>query len=409
MSARARDLGWLMGVVAVAAGLATLITWIVLTPPADHLLELASIITATGVAGVLANVLLARWTRPLPFAAKALVATVVALLVLAANVLVASWRMFISTHDLELLAILVGYAFAVTLGPALLLGRSVNRRLRTIEAVAERLGSGDLSARVPAAVERDELARVGAAVNALATRLEEEERGRLQVEDARRYLFVAVSHDLRTPLAAIQAMVEALQDGVVSDDATRSRYLGNISGELRRLALLIDDLFELTRLESGELRLDLETVGLGQIIEEAVDALRPQAERAGVRLEWQGAADERVLADPARLTRALYNLVQNAIRHTPADGAITVRAVCVGQGVEVAVADTGEGIDPDDLPRLFDRFYRGERSRARGSGGAGLGLAIVKSIVEAHSGQVWAENAQGGGAVFRFVLPAAPA
>jgi signal transduction histidine kinase len=396
-------------VVAAAAGLAILFTRITLHAPGEHLLELAAILLATGVAGVLGSIAIARWTRRLPFSAKAVIASALALLVLSTNVLVASWRMFISSHDLDLLLILVGYALVVTLGPAMVIGRALNRRLLAIEAVTGRLGEGDLTARVETGDAHDELSRVATAVNTLAARLELAEEERRQLEDARRYLFVAVSHDLRTPLAAIQAMVEALQDDVVSDAETRARYLGNISGEIRRLSLLIGDLFELTRLESGELRLDLEEVRLDRLIEEAVDSLRPQAERAGVRLEWDGEVRERILADPARLTRALYNLVQNAIRHTPPDGTITVRAASLADGVQVAVADTGEGIDPADLPLLFDRFYRGERSRAREYGGAGLGLAIVRSIVEAHRGRVWAENGQRGGAVFTLVLPAAPA
>ncbi len=367
---------------------------------------LGGVLLATGLAGVAAATAADASSRSWRLGTRVTVVTGVAMVIVVLNVLVASWLMFLSGHDLSLLVILLLYALAVTAGPALLMGAGLGRRLGTIEEAAARFGAGDLSARMAGAGEQDELGRVEAAFNEMADRLEDSDRKRREVEDARRELFVAVSHDLRTPLASIRAMVEALSDGVVADDSTRARYLESISNQVRRLSLLIDDVFELAKLDSGELRLQMERVRLEQVVQETVDALRPQADQAGVRLTFEGPPQgPPILADPERLTRVLYNLVQNALRHTPADGAVTLTTSVAGPRVRVAVCDTGEGIDAEDLPHVFERFYRGERSRSRETGGSGLGLAIARGIVEAHGGRIWAESPPQSGAVVTFELP----
>ncbi|HXF30730.1 MAG TPA: HAMP domain-containing sensor histidine kinase [Solirubrobacterales bacterium] len=248
------------------------------------------------------------------------------------------------------------------------------------------------------------LVAVGAAALAagLAVRQTMEERMRRQVEDARRGLVAAASHDLRTPLASLRLLVEAIDDGVAGED--RDRYLAEIRTHVAVLSDLIDDLFELSRIEAGDISWTMRQVELGDLIGDTVAAFRTSAEERGVHLAAELPAEKVVAeADAEKVQRVLFNLIQNAIRHTPADGSVTVRASGGPGGVEVEVADSGEGIPAAEGERVFDAFYRGERSRSED--GAGLGLAISRAIVEAHGGRIWLEDAHPGTRV-RFTLPA---
>jgi signal transduction histidine kinase len=241
-----------------------------------------------------------------------------------------------------------------------------------------------------------------AAATGLAVRQSMEERMRRQVEDARRGLVAAASHDLRTPLASLRLLVEAVDDGVAGED--RDRYLGEIRTHVAVLSDLIDDLFELSRIEAGDISWTMRRVELGDLIGDTVAAFRTSAEERGVRLSADLPAGEVVAeADAEKVQRVLYNLIQNAIRHTPADGSVTVRAKGGPSGVEVEVADSGEGIPAAQSERVFEAFYRGDS--ARDGDGAGLGLAISRAIVEAHGGRIWLEDGAPG-TVVRFTLPA---
>ena len=239
---------------------------------------------------------------------------------------------------------------------------------------------------------------------ALAVRLAMEERAAREVEEARRALVAAASHDLRTPLASLRLLVDAIEDGVATGE-TRDRYLAEIRTHVAVLSDLIDDLFELSRIEAGDISWSMRQVELGELIGDAVAAMRAPAEERGVHLAAElpapGVAAE---ADAEKVQRVLFNLIQNAIRHTPADGSVTVRARPNGGEVEVEVTDDGEGIPTGAGERVFEAFYRGDASR--GEDGAGLGLAISRAIVEAHGGRIWLEDAMPGTRV-RFTLPAA--
>ncbi|MGD9737135.1 MAG: sensor histidine kinase [Solirubrobacterales bacterium] len=249
------------------------------------------------------------------------------------------------------------------------------------------------------------VAVAGAVVaTALVVRLAMQERSQREIEEARRGLVAAASHDLRTPLASLRLLVDAIEDGVATGE-DRDRYLAEIRTHVAVLSDLIDDLFELSRIEAGDISWSLRQVELGELIGETVAAMRVPAEERGVRLAAElpspGVAAE---ADAEKVQRVLFNLIQNAIRHTPADGSVTVRARPHGGEVEVEVADDGEGIPPGAGERVFDAFYRGDASR--GEGGAGLGLAISRAIIEAHGGRIWLEDGMPGTTV-RFTLPAA--
>jgi len=240
------------------------------------------------------------------------------------------------------------------------------------------------------------LAVTGGALAAwLATRLVAEERSRRDVEAARRRLVASVSHDLRTPLASLRLLVESIDDGVVTGE-TRDRYLGEIRTHVAALSGLIDDLFELSRIEAGDISWTMSQVELRELVGDTVAAMRAPAAARGVALAAELPAGDLVArANAEKLQRVLFNLIQNAIRHTPADGSVTVRARTAAGGVEVEVADDGAGISPADGKRVFDAFYRGEEG-AGDEDGAGLGLAISRAIVEAHGGRIWLEPARPG-------------
>ena len=328
------------------------------------------------------------------------------LLVAFANVAFTARLMFISSHDLVLLGLLLAFAMVPGTAVATLLCASIERSLDTLSAGAERMAGGDLAARVPAG-GIDELRALAASFNTMAARLETAAAQHAEVEMARRDLIAAVSHDLRTPLASLRVLVEALTDGVVSDPEGVRHYLGLMAGEVGRLNGLFDDLFELARLESGALKLDLAPSPVQDLISETLERMAGQAGQKRLQLGGEVVGEPPpVLVDGQQVTRVLLNLVQNAIRHTPADGSVTIRARPEGTAVRVEVEDDGEGIGAEGLPHVFDRFYRGDPARSREAGG-GLGLAIALGIVEAHGGCISVESSPGRGSCFSFTLPAA--
>jgi signal transduction histidine kinase len=322
-----------------------------------------------------------------------------------ANIYLTSRLMFLSEHDFFLLGLLLIFAALLSVSFGFSLAAGITESLNLLKQGTQRLAEGDLSVRVSVPYQ-DELAEVAEAFNIMAARLEAAFNRQRELEQARRDLIAAVSHDLRTPLASVRAMVEALSDKVVTDAETVSRYHQTIQGQITSLSLLIDDLFELSKLDSGRLSLKLEEAQINDLISDTLESMRAQAESKSVRLQGQVEPDlPPVHMESAKIQRVLYNLVQNAIRHTPADGAISINACKVDNVVQVDVTDTGEGIAEEDLAYIFDEFYRGEKSRNRSTGGAGLGLAIARGIVEAHGGRIWVESQPGAGAIFRFVLP----
>ena len=379
---------------------------ILLGAPTSDVQLLAAFLAISGLASLILGLGLIRLAPALGLVglrARMVLAHLIVLLIVFLNIAVTAGLMFISGHDLGLLffSSIVALAFAGAIAGQVL------SAVRELAAAARRVAGGQLGTRVNA-TGTDELAELGRAFNTMAARLDEADAARREMEEARRQLIAAISHDLRTPLATIRAMVEAINDGVVSDRETIERYMRSIHGEVDRLSSLIDDLFELSRLDAGALQLRLEPGSLRDLLSDTLEALQPRATSKGLRLSGQVDSDlPPVVMDAARIQRVLYNLVENAIRHSPPAGVIFLEAQEEPESVRVDVVDSGEGIPPADLPRIFDRFYRGEKSRVRGQGGAGLGLAIARGLVEAHGGKIWAQNLPGRGARFSFVLPKA--
>lgn len=323
-------------------------------------------------------------------------------------VLAGARAMFISEHDLSVLLTMLLFAALLSVGFSLYGASPMARRIAQIREGTEQLANGEPETQLP--VEgHDELSGLSADFNRMAAALKEAAAREREMEEARRDLIAAVSHDLRTPLASARALIEAVADGVAADPETKERYLSSARNELMNLGGLVDDLFDLAQIDAGVLRLELEEASLHDLISDTLSSFRPQAERRGVYLVGEVAGDvDPVLMNPSKLQRVLYNLVSNALRHTPADGTVALRAEPDGEVVRVEVADTGEGIAPGDLPRIFERSFKGEKSRTRqredAAPSVGLGLAIARGLIEAHGGKISVESRHGHGSRFRFTL-----
>lgn len=304
----------------------------------------------------------------------------------------------------DVVAVLVALTLSgvVAGGFAFMAAHELRHDLVLIELAAARIAAGDLASRVPMRGSSD-LSGIGTAFNEMADALGRAEREKEALERGRRELIAAVSHDLRTPITALGALTEALTARLVQDPEEVGRYLTTMSRQIRSLTALIDDMFEIARLQDGRLVLALQAVDIAEIIRETVDAVAAEATGRGLELSCDLAAGLRpAQIDPARVQRVLFNLLGNAMEHTTAGGSVTVLAHQRGDRVELEVADTGAGIPADDLPRIFDRLFSRDPSRGRGTG---LGLAISKAIVEAHGGTISARSRVGEGTQVVFWLP----
>jgi signal transduction histidine kinase len=336
--------------------------------------------------------------------------TVVAAVTVAATlagVAVISMEMLLSREDLDVVLTAVVIAGIAGFAVALVLGRRMSASSRLLLAAVQEAGKGD-GYRPPQAVLPAELAALSAELQTAHGQLAAARDRERTLEASRRELVAWVSHDLRAPLAGLRAMAEALEDGVVTDEQTISRYHAQIRAEAGRLTLMVDDLFELSRIHAGALRLSRQVVGLGDLIGETLTSTEPLAQAKGVRLHGPPVSGLPVCVDTTEVGRALRNLVVNAIRHTPSDGAVEVLADQQSGMAIVSVSDSCGGIPAEHLPRVFDVAFRGDTARTQAPDeGAGLGLSIARGIIEAHAGQIAVRNA-GSGCEFVIRLPLAP-
>ncbi|GJQ34761.1 MAG: hypothetical protein JETCAE01_07710 [Anaerolineaceae bacterium] len=321
------------------------------------------------------------------------------------NVWFSAQMMFASQHDLLLAIVLLVFAGGMAMALGYFLSSTITDRVNQLKGAAEKLAEGDLKTRVPVH-GRDEVAMLAKTFNQMAEQLEVADAKQREMEKMRSELLAWVGHDLQTPLASIRAILEALEDGVVEDPETIKRYLNTAQRDVRSLSALIDDLFQMAQLNAGGFQLERANSSLADLISDTLESFAELAARQNIRLAGSVEPDiDPVNMDTRRIGRVLNNLIGNAIRHTPADGEIKVTARRTNRGVEVSVADSGEGIRPEDLPHIFDGFYRGEKSRSRSTGGAGLGLAISRGIVQAHGGDIHVESQAGQGSRFTFHIP----
>lgn len=352
----------------------------------------------TVVAAVLAGPLLARASFRQRLVAVALVAAVASL----ANLGVLAALMFVDPHDAALMGSLLVYSLGAGVAAALVASRAQSSAVDRLARAAARLAGGDLDARIGplgAGPELDALART---LDEMAERVQRSMAAQRAADRTRRDLITAVSHDLRTPLAGLRALAEAIEDGVVDDPPTLRRYMADLRAQVATLSELVDDLFELVQVEEGALLREPSRSRLEDVIASAVDACRAQAAAKGLVVERRLDGAGTAVCSP-RVGRVLQNLLQNAIRHTPTDGTVRIEARRRDDSVEVVVSDTGEGIPAEALDRVFDPFWRGDPSRS--VPGSGLGLALAKRIVEALGGNIRVESSKTAGSRFAVVLP----
>ncbi len=311
-------------------------------------------------------------TLRLQLAGLALIAVTLPL----AAVSISGLVMFHSGHDLTLLLVAAASSSAAVSG-ALLIARSTTKNIERLQAASRSFASGELGSRAPVGGPA-ELAELAVSFNDMAANLE-------RLFDARRQLVAWASHDLRTPLASLQAMLEAIEDGLVEPD----RYLPLLRAQVSALSMLVDDLFELARIDAGNLTLELADVRLDPLIESSIRVVEPEARLRKVRLHAHLDDSPSVRCAPEKVERVLYNLLTNALRHTPSDGSVAIRVESLEREVQVTVEDTGSGFD------------------AAATSNSGLGLSIARGLVQLQDGRLWQENRRGGGARVSFTLPTA--
>ncbi len=306
-------------------------------------------------------------------------------------VLLSGWVMFHMGADVKILTVAAASAAAAVIA-GLALARAIARPLRSLRDASRSIAAGDLGARATVG-GTGELAAVAKAFNTMAESLE-------QLFDARRELISWASHDLRTPLASLRAMIEAAEDGLVDAD----EYLPVLHEQADKLGRLVDDLFELVQLDAGALTLRRETARVAEIVGSSLRTVAPEAGARSVTLASHVDPLTTAVVAPDKIERVLTNVVTNAVRHAATPGRVSVHVEELPSSVVIHVDDDGEGLADDALARMFERFWRSDR--ARSGSGAGLGLAVARGVVEAHGGVIWAENRAHGGARVSFTLPA---
>ena len=323
------------------------------------------------------------------------------------NVWFSAQLMFASQHDLLLAIVLLVFAGGIAMILGYFLSSTVTTRINLLKEAAQKLAQGDLQTRVPVS-GRDEVSALATTFNQMAQQLQTADEKQHELENLRNDLIAWVGHDLQTPLASMRAILEALSDGVVEEPEMVRRYLLTAQRDVMSLSALIDDLFQMSQLDTGGFPLDRMEASLSDLVSDTLESFSHLALQREIKLEGQVASNvDPIFMDTQAVGRVFNNLISNALQHTPSGGEIKVQARRTGSGVEVTVSDTGEGIRPQDIPHIFERFYRGDaaRSRNRGTGGAGLGLAIARGIVRAHGGDIQVESQLGQGTRFTFIIP----
>jgi len=407
---RSRIAGFVLGILLILL-ITVILIELVMSPPLDDLMYLALYLSLTSLGSGIFGFVSQRlgWWRRLPRISYALIiGYILAGGLTLFNVWVTARLMFINQHDLALASLLLFFAGGISVAFGYFISNTISGALENLAEGAQKLSQGDFSTRVTFQGQ-DEIAQLSVAFNKMAEKLEQAAKNERAFEEARRNLVAWASHDLRTPLTSLRVMVDALADGVVDDPETVSRYLGQSQNEINRMSKLLDDLFELAQLDAGYQELDFEWITLSDLISDTLESFAARADTQSVTLE--GHVDplvDLVWAAPEKLSRILDNLVSNALRFTSEGDTIRLSAEAEKNATVVTVSDSGNGIDPKDLPHIFDRFYRGEKSRTRNqneSGGVGLGLAIARGLVEAHGGDIKVKSTLNVGTTFSFTIP----
>ncbi len=406
-SKSSQPLRFVIGVIFVIL-LTLLIFNLIMSSPAADLRQMGLFLSITAIISIAVGYLFYRigwFTRSPSIRWVLLGGSALSSLLTFLNVYLTAKLMFASPHDLLLATILLIFAGGIAMALGYFLSSTLTNRIRTLEKAAHRISAGELDVRVDVQ-GRDEIALLSQTFNQMSVQLQTAANQKQELERLRSDLIAWVSHDLQTPLTSVRAIVEALADGVAEDPQDQQRYLRTAQRDIQSLSVLIDDLFQMAQLDAGGIPLDREWGSITDLISDTLESFRQLALQHQVDLQGQADADcDPVDMDIQRVGRVLNNLVSNAIRHTPPGGKVSVHATRQADSVLVTVQDSGEGIATEDLPFIFERFYRGEKSRSRDTGGAGLGLAIARGIVEAHGGSIRVESKLHDGTTISFRLP----
>lgn len=391
-------------IVAISLGIFTLL----MSPPSNELALMAFFLGITAFVSAIAGYMAYRfgWVNMSPTLRWTLLGGyALASILTFFNVWFSAQLMFTSQHDLLLAIVLLLFAGGIAMILGYFLSSTVTERILSLQRAAEKLAQGDLQTRV-LINGRDELSALATTFNQMAEQLQAADQKQREIETLRRDLVAWASHDLQTPLASMRAILEALSDGVVDEPDMVKRYLQTAQRDVMSLSALMDDLFQMSQLDAGGFPLNRDESSLSDLISDTLESFSELAYRESIKLDGRVEPDvDPVLMDTQAIGRVLNNLISNALRHTSTGGEIQVQAQRTARGVEVNVRDTGEGIPKADLAHIFERFYRGEKSRNRNKGGAGLGLAIAQGIVHAHGGDIRVESQTGKGTQFTFYIP----
>lgn len=394
--------------IAVVFLLSLIIFYFVMHPPMDEIGLMALFLSVTGAISILAGFLAYRfgWIERSPTILWTILGGyVLSSMLTFINVWLTARLMFTDQHDFLLATVLLLFASGIAITFGYFFAGTFTRRIKALEHAARHYAEANFTYRVEV-TGSDELAKLANSINEMAGELSRSEEKKQELEKLRRDLVAWTSHDLQTPLASVQAIIEALADGVVDEPEMQARYLRTAQRDIRSLSVLIDDLFQLAQIDAGGLHLEKEISSISDLVSDTLETFRELAEKNHVQIVGEVNLDvDPVNMDTLKIGRVLNNLISNALRYAPENSEVVVRAFRHRNGVRIEVVDFGPGIETQDLPFLFERFYRGEKSRNRSSGGAGLGLAISKGIVEAHQGHINVDSIPGEKTSFWIWLP----
>lgn len=365
-------------------------------PTAGDRGRLALVFLALTVVAALAVLLLPRWSQRVRSIRFSIIAVgMISFLIVAGTAVVAAREMFFSSHDLQLLLVVLAFGLFASFGFAYAVSRPITSDLRQIADSAARVAAGDFTTKT-SVTRADEVGSLAGDFDAMAAKLHAAQRQRHADDAARREFLTAVGHDLRSPLGSLQAAVEALQDGVASDP---DRYLKSMERDISALHRLVDDVFLLARLEAGAVELNMQSVDVTEVADEAIEVLQPTARRLGIQVELNAPGSITTTSAPEALGRVFRNLIENAIRHATARVVVTLRAA---DRLVIRVTDDGEGFPPEFIEKAFESFTRADAARTRDGSGTGLGLAIAERFVTALGGVIHAEPGPGGAVEFNL-------
>jgi len=386
----------LASIAAVLVGLAIFET--TMQPSSSERFELGVIFVLMAGASTAAAVLLPRIARRSHRLVTSVFAlSLVSLVVVVFGLSIAANRMFISDHDLTIVLIVIGFGLLAALAFAFSASGALTTDLENMASTTADVAHGDLAARTRVS-RADEIGQLARGIDDMAAKLEVASEERAQEEERRRQFFAAVGHDLRTPLASAQVAVEALRDGVATDP---ERYYVSLERDIDALHALVDDLFLLARIQSGDISVEAMPTDITDVADEAMEVLLPMAKKENVELVLDAPSRVVVHTAPEAVSRVMRNLIDNAIRYAPEGSAVTV-SVRNESGASVVVLDEGPGFSSDFVAQAFDSFSRPDSDRNRDNDGSGLGLAIAKGFVTALDGEIWAEPGPGGKVGFRL-------